>query len=92
MEREDLIICRCEEVTQKEILRAIQDGARSLNDIKRISRAGMGLCQGRTCHRLVSQLLESRSALPLGESLKPPTFRPPLRPIKLADLALEESG
>lgn len=85
-----LIICRCEEVTQGEIIKAIQDGAQSLNDIKRTTRAGMGLCQGRTCRKLVSQLLQEHGR-ELGEIfLKPPSFRPPVRPIKLEELAGEE--
>ena len=77
MEDQDLIICRCEEATQSEIMRAINDGAQSLNDIKRMTRAGMGLCQGRTCQRLVGQLLQ-KGGRGLGEVFpKPPAFRVP---------------
>ena len=42
----DLIICRCEEVTEGEIKKAIRSGARTITGIKRRTRAGMGLCQG----------------------------------------------
>ncbi len=90
MSDEELFICRCEEVTQGEIIGAIQDGAQSLNDIKRTTRAGMGLCQGQTCRRLVGQLLQEHGRQ-LGEVFpRPPTFRPPVRPIKLGELAREE--
>lgn len=90
MNDRELIICRCEEVTQGEILKAIEEGAQSLNDIKRTTRAGMGLCQGRTCQRLVAQLLQEHGRQ-LGKVVpRPPTFRPPVRPIKLEALAREE--
>jgi NAD(P)H-nitrite reductase large subunit len=85
-----LIICRCEEVTQEEIIDSIRSGARSVNDIKRMTRAGMGLCQGRTCQRLVSQLLQKKGR-GLDEPFpKPSTFRPPVRAIKIGELAGEE--
>ena len=42
----DLIICRCEEVSEEEIVRVIDEGAESLNDIKRRTRAGMGFVSG----------------------------------------------
>ena len=43
-----VIICRCEEITYGEIKQAIRDGATTLDGIKRVTRAGKGLCQGRT--------------------------------------------
>lgn len=90
-ERTDLMICRCEEVTDSEILEAIRNGAESVNDIKRRTRAGMGLCQGRTCRRLVSQILASTKKKPLKDVL-PSTFRSPVRPLKLSALAGETSA
>ena len=50
---EELIICRCQEVTEQEILDAIRDGADTVDGVKRRTRACMGLCQGKTCGRLV---------------------------------------
>ena len=54
---DDMIVCRCEEVTVGEIKEAIREGARDIVGVKRRTRAGMGLCQGRTCEKLVQQLL-----------------------------------
>ena len=48
----DIIICRCQEVTRQEILDAIEQGATTVDGVKRRTRAGMGLCQGKTCERL----------------------------------------
>ncbi len=89
MAEEDFIICRCEEVTLAEILKAIQEGARTLDEVKRRTRAGMGLCQGKTCRKLVTQILARQTGQPVGEIL-PSTFRPPVRPVALNILASVE--
>jgi len=78
----DLVICRCEEVTEGEINQAIKSGARTITGIKRRTRAGMGLCQGRTCQILVRRLLAKETKQKEGD-LRPPTIRPPVRPTKL---------
>jgi bacterioferritin-associated ferredoxin len=83
---DDLVICRCEEITKGEIKEAIRNGMRTLNGIKRVTRAGMGLCQGQTCQRLVSQILAGELGRPSGE-FESTTARAPVRPIKLSVLA-----
>jgi bacterioferritin-associated ferredoxin len=89
-QRREMVICRCEEVTEEEILEAIREGAASLNDIKRRTRAGMGLCQGSTCRKIVSQIFAKEQGKAL-EDIFPSTFRPPVRPIKLGVLAAENN-
>lgn len=84
-----MLICRCEEITEEEVLQAIEDGARSVNEVKRRTRAGMGLCQGKTCSHLVMQILARETGRPPSD-LPPGTSRPPVRPLKLAALAKEE--
>jgi len=86
---EDLLICRCEEVTLKEILEAIKEGVRTVDEIKRRTRAGMGLCQGKTCFRLIARILAEQTGQPIEEVL-PPTSRPPVRPVALGILASTE--
>ncbi len=85
----ELIICRCEEVTKDEVLEAIGVGAISINAIKRLTRAGMGLCQGKICCRLLSLLLSDELKTPLGE-LEPYSVRPPVRPVKFSALIVDE--
>lgn len=53
------IICRCEQVSEGEILAAIRSplGARDLDGVKRRTRAGMGRCQGGFCAPRVMELL-----------------------------------
>ncbi len=43
------IICRCEHVSEAEIAEAVGRGARSLDALKHVTRAGMGRCQGAFC-------------------------------------------
>ena len=60
------IICRCEQVSEGEILDAIRRplGARSMDGVKRRTRAGMGRCQGGFCGVRVMELLRRE----LGEA------------------------
>jgi bacterioferritin-associated ferredoxin len=85
-EERDLIICRCEAVTQGEILEVMEMGVETLNEVKRLTRAGMGLCQGRICRRLVMQIYgETMGKKP--EEIQPTTYRPPVRPLSIDILA-----
>ena len=78
MNDEEVIVCRCEEVLRKEILHAIRQGARDLDSVKRMTRAGMGMCQGKTCSVLIRNILFEAIHVPKGE-LPSVTDRPPVR-------------
>jgi sarcosine oxidase, subunit alpha len=52
---DDLMVCRCERVTLGEIKAVIQSGVRDLNEIKALTRAGMGACGSKTCHSLIQR-------------------------------------
>ena len=81
---ETVYICRCEEVTREEIEQAIRDGATTLAGIKKRTHAGMGLCQGRTCRKLIAGML---SAGRDPAAVLPPTFRPPVRAVRVDEMA-----
>ena len=83
---DDTVVCRCEEVTAGEVRRAALEGADSLKAIKIATRAGMGLCQGRTCGAVVAQLASLASGRPV-ETFGSLSIRPPVKPIRLGDLA-----
>ncbi len=83
---DDLLICRCEEVTRSEVEEAIRMGLRTVNEIKRFTRAGFGLCQGKTCGRLICDILIREADMAPSEVL-PGTSRPPVRPIPTRVLA-----
>ncbi len=50
------IVCRCERVTAGEIRALIRAGHRDMNEIKALTRAGMGACGGKTCRKLILRL------------------------------------
>ncbi len=79
---DDLVICRCEEITRGEIKAAIRNGMQTLNGVKRITRAGMGLCQGQTCQQLVARILTEELGLSAAD-IDPTTARGPVRPLPL---------
>ena len=66
------IICRCETVTEGEIVDAIHrvPGARSLDGVKRRTRAGMGRCQAGFCSPRVLEILARELELPQEEITK----------------------
>lgn len=53
------IVCRCERVTLGEIRKHIRDGVRDLNQLKALTRAGMGACGSKTCNSLLLSVMKS---------------------------------
>lgn len=78
--------CRCEEVSSIEIIAAIAGGARTIDDVKRRTRAGMGACQGIYCVPVIAAIVAEATGTPL-DRVAPMTTRPPVRPIALEALA-----
>lgn len=58
------IICRCEQISEAEIVEAIRRGAKSLDGVKRRTRAGMGRCQGGFCAPRVMEILSRELGVP----------------------------
>ncbi len=85
---DDQIACRCEEVTQGEIRRAVHDGLFTIAEIRRYLRCGMGLCQGQTCARLVKGIVARELGVSPDE-LEPASSRAPMRPIEMSVFAKE---
>jgi thioredoxin reductase len=97
-------VCRCEEVTAREILEVrpprylgwedkvgrndrtlrsmLGDGDPHPDQVKRLTRAGMGLCQGRRCREQVQSLLALGAGVPLG-AVPLASYRAPVRPLPL---------
>jgi len=61
---DETIICRCERVKVGEIRALIQAGARDMNEIKAVTRAGMGSCGGKTCSPLILRLFREEGIPP----------------------------
>ena len=66
------IICRCEMVSEGEIIDAIKRpvGARSLDGVKRRTRAGMGRCQAGFCSPRTMEILARELETPIGKITK----------------------
>ena len=66
------IVCRCETITEGEILRAIRTnpGARDLDGVKRRTRAQMGRCQGGFCGPQIAEILSKELGVPYKEVTK----------------------
>lgn len=83
----DRIICRCEDVHLAQVEACIEGGGAtvSLAEIKLQTRAGMGICQGRTCGPLLHAVAADSGRLaPESETL---SRNQPFRPVTLHDLA-----
>ncbi|MBE7085433.1 MAG: NAD(P)/FAD-dependent oxidoreductase [Clostridiales bacterium] len=66
------IVCRCEQVTEGEILRAIRENppAKDIDGVKRRTRSGMGRCQGGFCQPYVAELIAKEQGIALEEVTK----------------------
>jgi glycerol-3-phosphate dehydrogenase len=58
------VVCRCETVTEGEIVEAVRRGATTLDGVKFRTRAGMGRCQGGFCTPRVTKILARELGLP----------------------------
>lgn len=83
-------ICRCEEVTEEEIRQAIAEGAATVTGVKRRTGSCMGLCQGRTCRRLIVNMI-ARETGKNPADIETATVRPPVRPVTIGEL-LADAG
>lgn len=66
------VVCRCEEITEGEILEAIRRNppARDIDGVKRRTRAGMGRCQGGFCMPSVAEILSDELGIPFEQVTK----------------------
>jgi NAD(P)H-nitrite reductase large subunit len=88
---DDMVLCRCEEVTKGAVRKAVHDGMYTLQEVRKYLRTGMGLCQGQTCGKLVSRVIANELGIsPLD--LEPAVSRAPMRPIEMKILANENGG
>ena len=65
---DDLVVCRCENVTAGSLRRTIAEaGASEMNRLKALSRVGMGRCQGRMCGVAAAEILAHATQQPLQQ-------------------------
>lgn len=83
---DDAIVCRCEGIRMGEIRALIAAGYDSVDEIKHVSRAGMGPCQGRTCRQIIMTEL-MRAGVANVDQQGAGSFRPPGGTVSLDQLA-----
>jgi NADPH-dependent 2,4-dienoyl-CoA reductase/sulfur reductase-like enzyme len=82
----DTLVCRCEEVTARQVRDTADMGCEGPNQMKAFLRCGMGPCQGRLCGLTVTELIaDQRKTTPAAVGYY--RLRPPVKPITLAELA-----
>lgn len=80
------LVCRCEEVSAGDIRQAVKEGCREPNEIKALTRCGMGHCQGRMCGALLAEIMAMELKVP-PEDLQPLNIRAPVRNLSLVELS-----
>lgn len=85
MNNDDLIICRCEEVSYKTLKDTAEKFHCSARELKLRTRAAMGYCGGRSCRPMIDQITNTAQDIQNKEcvSLK---YQPPVRPISFGSL------
>ncbi|WP_083192887.1 NAD(P)/FAD-dependent oxidoreductase [Pseudomonas sp. AU11447] len=88
--QDDVIVCRCEEVTAGQVRAHVRLGCLGPNQTKAFGRCGMGPCQGRLCGLTVTEIIADQRQVPRAD-VGYYRIRPPLKPITLAQLAGQPS-
>ncbi|CAG35219.1 FAD-dependent oxidoreductase [Desulfotalea psychrophila] len=83
---DETVLCRCENITVGKVRKLVSEGVTDLNEVKAITRCGMGPCQGRMCGQALGEIVaaELDGSVPNAGLLK---IRPPLKPLPLQEVA-----
>lgn len=80
----EMIVCRCEEVTYGKLTETAEKYNCSARELKLRTRAGMGYCGGRTCRTMVDSIAHSSTERDVAQiTLK---YQPPIRPVSFGSL------
>ena len=83
---DETIVCRCEEVTARQVRDAVAQGCTGPNQVKAFVRCGMGRCQGRLCGLTVTEIIaDARGVAPRRVGYYRMRF--PAKPLTLGELA-----
>jgi NADPH-dependent 2,4-dienoyl-CoA reductase/sulfur reductase-like enzyme len=85
---DEVMVCRCEEVTAGELRSFVALGCTGPNQAKSFGRCGMGPCQGRMCGLTVTEVIAKARGVSAAE-VGYYRIRPPIKPITLGELAGE---
>ena len=85
------IICRCEDISVEDVEGAVNQGAETFDDVKRLTRCGMGACQSKICRCLASEVIAEKTSKTLVE-IGVPHLRAPLRPVRVSATVSNETS
>lgn len=85
------IVCRCEEINVDEIETAMKNGAETFDDIKRLTRCGMGPCQSKICLNPVREIIAEYTGKPLAD-IRISRMRMPLKLVRMSALTNDSEG
>ncbi len=81
---DDVTVCRCECISAKEIRKAVSEGYTSPDEVKRVTRSGMGPCQGRMCANAMAEIISQEIGVEI-EKVGQLNCRQPFAPVTLGD-------
>ena len=84
----NILACRCMEISESAVKEAIRQGAITVDAVKRATMAGMGLCQSKTCFNIIARLISEETGIPVSQ-IRPMKIRIPVRPIRISSLDVE---
>ncbi len=64
------VVCRCEKISEAEIVEAVRKGHTTVDGVKFYTRAGMGRCQGGFCSAKILKIISRESGIPMTELTK----------------------
>lgn len=79
---DETLVCRCECVSAGDIRKAVAEGFREVNEVKRVTRCGMGQCQGRMCGPALAEITAAAQGA-RTEAVGLLHMRSPFRPVSL---------
>jgi len=80
---DDVLICRCEEISMGEVRKQIAKGFMTAGSLKKATRCGMGRCQGRICQPVLFDILLALTGQ-TPDQTGSPSFRAPVKNVPLA--------
>ena len=86
MDEDNIILCRCENLTLGKLHRLLDQGITSMQEIKKETRCMMGPCQGRGCRELIAKEISRYLGTSL-EQIDIPVSRAPVEPVSLGEIA-----
>lgn len=84
--KDETVLCRCENIRVSDVRKAVAEGVQEVNEMKIVTRCGMGPCQGRMCGPALAEIIaaEFGTSPALVGQLK---VRTPLKPVPIREIA-----